>query len=453
MSEAGGVSAGGDASTAADPSVPRRYPLLAVLVVAAAGAPTTWLLPASQGYPIAAGVLVAVAIYGVLFTSVRLTTDPVFLALIGGYWLGILLHYHYSPHDELLLYVLSTPVAVLATVIVLPQFVTARPDAFAMGLTALAVLVALFGFGLVFLEQTTEPALPRWVGEPVMGYGAYRTVSVYQNPNAYGSVMMVGTLTAAYTYLSRRGIVWLLALTVCLVGFVLAEGDHAFAGFVVGLPILLSAVDRRLSIGVVGALVAATYVAIRIGHVQEVMQTTFLGRVYRWVEALEVLSERPLWGIGYGADGMRAHDVHNSFLHVPLGAGVIAGGLYVGSLWYALARGLRARWSLWTGYVVGTGAALLVSMWFETTTLGGVTVTAVLLGLFVGLLLELRRGEVGGTPRSEAGRTAGAEAGGTARTVGDGAGSSEAGGTAESAAGRPPIHERRVARVYRRLRP
>ncbi|WP_254864760.1 O-antigen ligase family protein [Halovivax gelatinilyticus] len=377
------------ATVAGDGPFPRRYPLLAVLVVLVASAPTSWLIPAEQGYLIAAGSLVLVASYAVVFTSVRLTTDGVFLALIGGYWLGLVVQYIHSPHPELLLYVLATPVAVLATVIVLPQFVAARPETFAAGMTVGAVGIAVFGFALVYGYHTTTMDLPQWVGQPVMGYGEYRTVSVYQNPNAYATVMLVGTLSAVYTLLARRRAIWLVALSICLVGFVLAEGDHAFAGFLVGLPILLSAVDRRLALGAVATLVAGTYVAIQIGHVQDVMQTTFLGRVYRWVEALEMLSEAPLWGVGF--DEMRALDVHNSFLHIPLGLGVIVGGLYVGSIWYALAKGIRARWTLWTGYVVGTGGALLVSMWFETSTLGGVSVSAVLLGLFVGLLLGLDR--------------------------------------------------------------
>ncbi len=396
MSEASGPELGEPTASDDRPAIPRRYPLLAVLVIVVASAPTTWLVPAELGYQLAAGLLVLVVGYGVLFTSARLTTDWIFLALIGGYWLGLLVHYYYDPHQTLLLYILSTPIAVLATVIILPQFVAGRPDTFAAGLTVVAVLVALFGLALVELEPTLSMAVPDFVGDPVMGWGEYRTVSIYHNPNTYGSVMMVGTLTAIYTFLSSRNPVWLFAIAICLVGFVLAEGDHAFVGFVVGVPILLSAVDRRLAVGAVAALVAAAYVAIQIGHVQDVMQTTFLGRVYRWVEALEVLSENPLWGIGFGEDGIGVHDVHNSFLHIPLGTGVIAGGLYVGSLWYALARGLRARWTLWTGYVVGTGAALLASMWFETSTLGAVSVTPVLLGLFVGLLLGLER-DVGGS--------------------------------------------------------
>ncbi|WP_290811353.1 O-antigen ligase [Halovivax sp.] len=389
-----------------EPAVPTAYPLIAVLIIVIAGAPTTWLFPAEPGYLLAGGALGLVAVYGVIFTNVRLTTDGIFLALFGGYWVGLLVHYHHAPHQELLFYILSTPVAVVATVIVLPQFVVGRPQTFAMALTTVATLLVLFGVSLVWLEHTTDAELPRWVGMDVMGYGEYRTVSIYNNPNPFGIVMMVGTLTAAYTYLTRRGPLWLGALAICLLGFVLAEGDAGFVGFIVGFPILLSAIDRRLSIGAIGASVLAAYVGIRIGHVGEVMRTTFLGRVYRDVEKLERLSENPMLGIGFGEDGILAYDPHNSFLHVPLAVGVIPGSLYVFSLLYALAKGLRARWTPWTGYVVGTAAAMLISMWFESLTLGGVSVTPVLLGLYVGLLLQLGRNDHGRPPEADSLRSA-----------------------------------------------
>ena len=129
-----------------EPTVPLHYPLLAVLAIAASIAPTTWFLSSDLGYLIAGGTLVFLIVYGVAFTSVSLRTDPAFLILFGGYWLGLVAHYQFhSPHSGLLEYILVTPVAVVATVIVLPRFIEGRRQTFAMGLTLLAVLISLIG--------------------------------------------------------------------------------------------------------------------------------------------------------------------------------------------------------------------------------------------------------------------------------------------------------------------
>ncbi|WP_247730602.1 O-antigen ligase domain-containing protein [Halovivax limisalsi] len=378
-------------STVADDrsSAPRWRALVPIAVILAASAPVTWFVSSETGNLLSAAILSLVAGYGVVAANVRPWTDAAFLVPFGGYWVGLVGYYVLFPSPVLLRYVLATPVVALATVIVLPQLVAADRATYTAAVTAVAVALVAFGLGLLALERWTGVATgaPNWVGQPVMGYGAIRTVSIYHNPNTFGSVMLVGTLTALYTALTRRGLLWALAVLVCVVGLVLSEGDHAIVGVAVGTPLVLSGVDRRLAIGSIGGLVVGAAAWIRSGHVETVMQTTFLGRVYRWVEALELLSTNAAWGIGF--DRIGSYAVHNSYLHVPLATGLILGGLYVASLWYALGRGLRARWTAWTGYVVGTGAGFLVALAFESTTLGGVSVTAVLLGLYVGLLLAL----------------------------------------------------------------
>ncbi|SDJ53562.1 hypothetical protein [Natronorubrum texcoconense] len=66
---------------------------------------------------------------------------------------------------------------------------------------------------------------------------------------------------------------------------------------------------------------------------------------------------------------------------------MIAGSLYLGSLVYALGRGIRGRWTAWKGFVVGTAAGIYVYMAFESHFLGGLGVSSVVFGLFVGLML------------------------------------------------------------------
>ena len=66
---------------------------------------------------------------------------------------------------------------------------------------------------------------------------------------------------------------------------------------------------------------------------------------------------------------------------------MIAGTLYLGALIYAVGCGIRRRWTLWTGFVVGTAASVLIYMFFESLILGGLSTSSVVLGLTVGLML------------------------------------------------------------------
>ena len=64
---------------------------------------------------------------------------------------------------------------------------------------------------------------------------------------------------------------------------------------------------------------------------------------------------------------------------------MIAGLLYHGSLVYALGSGVRRRWITWSGFV-GTAVGIFVYMAFESHFLGGLSVSSVVLELFIGLL-------------------------------------------------------------------
>jgi hypothetical protein len=375
------------------PSVPLHYPLLALLAITASISPTTWFLSSYQGYLIAGATLCFIIAYGILITNVPFTIKPAFLVLFGGYWLGLVVQYlSHSPSSELLAYILVTPIAVIATVIVLPQFVEARPQTFAMGLTALSVVISLIGIMILILWQagTIDAELPEWVGEEVMGLYAIRTTSVFHNPNTYGFFMMIGSLAALYTVLVRGGLIWLSALGICLLGLLMSEGDAALIGFSIGSILVLAGRSQLLSFFGIGAVIAMIYGLIRIGHLPEVMETTLLGRVELWVLALERLTLDPLWGISFGDASEelgRQYGPHNSYIDPLLNAGVIVGSLYLGALAYAFATGIRRRWTAWSAYVVGTASGIFCYMMFESLFLGGLGISSVVLGLFVGLML------------------------------------------------------------------
>ena len=128
-----------------------------------------------------------------------------------------------------------------------------------------------------------------------MGLYAIRSVSVFHHPNTYGLFIMVGSLAALYAVLSRGGVVWIGALGICLLGLFMSEGDAGIIGFVVGSIIVLAGRHRLLAFLGIGVSIVALYAMIRVRHVGEVMQTTLLDRMERWVLSLERLVLDPLW--------------------------------------------------------------------------------------------------------------------------------------------------------------
>ena len=371
-------------------TVPLYDPLLALLPILGSIMVTSWLVSRETGYIVTGVLLVSVAAYGLLMPDIRLQLDAAFLVLLGGYWLGLLVHYHYAPHTELLQYILITPLVVGATVIVLPALIDGRRQTFTMVLTLVAVVIVVIGLGMLWQEaQTSEEVYPR-VGRTVLGFSGLRSMSVFHNPNTYGFFMMVGSLAALYTYLARRGAVWLGALVVCLFGFVLSEGDAAFIGFAAGAVLVLSGFDRRFSFLGIGVAVLGVYVAIRLGHVGTVMETTLMNRVDRWVASIERLAEDPMLGIGF-TDTAEAigedRGPHNSYIYPLLNTGLIAGSLYLGALVYALGQGIRTQWTPWRGFVVGLTVSIFLYMGFESHFLGGLSISSIMLGVALGLLL------------------------------------------------------------------
>ncbi|WP_418280469.1 O-antigen ligase family protein [Halorubrum sp. DTA98] len=381
--------------------------MLAILVSIA---PSTWFIPIDYGYLLSGITLATIIIYGVVFTSVRISTDPTFFVLFGGYYAGVMAHYWFhDTHTVMLSFLLSTPVAVVATVVVLPQFIEGRRRTFTMGLTTVGVVLAVIGVWVLWVATTSDTRVPDHVGEPVMGLYAIRTVSVFINPNPYGFFMMIGCLAALYTVLVRRGFVWIAALGICLLGLVMSEGDAALVGFIAGSLVVLSGRHEFLSLLGIGVGVIALYGMIRIGHVSAVMQTTLMDRVDRWMRSLELIAENPLWGVGFAdvgsaigigdefgfselfpplsSDTGRSSGPHNSYVYPLLSTGLLAGLLYLTSLAYTLGCGIRKRWTPWNAYVVGTASAVYVYMVFESHFLGGLGVSSVVFGLFIGLML------------------------------------------------------------------
>ncbi len=371
-------------------------PMIALLCVLGSICVTVWFLPSQTGYVISGSMLVVALGYGVL-VGVPVRTDRVFLGLFGLYWLLLAGNYLVTRTEPLLLYVLVTPIAVGATVVVLPEFIEDDRMLFTKLIVVLSVVLTIIGVAMLAMETRTEQELFTYVGDSVLGYEGYRIISLFDYWNTYGFMMMVGFLSTLYVYLEERRPVWALCLVVVFVGLVLSDGDASYVGVGAGGLVLVAGYSLYALAGflILGAFGAGAM--LWTGQLQTLLESGLTGRVLLWEASIRRLQDDPYVGIGFKdnaaeiypySDWPNPAGTHNSYIHILLNTGVIAGTVYLLALGYGALRSFWIVSSTWDLYVVGTLTAILVHMCFESVTLGGLSMTSVFLGLYLGLGLR-----------------------------------------------------------------
>lgn len=367
-------------------------PVIALLCVMASICVTIWFLPSRIGYLLSGGMLVVALGYGVL-TRVAVRTDRVFLGLFGLYWVLLAGNYLVTGTEPLLRYVLVTPIAVGATVVVLPVFIADDRLLFAKLIAGLSVVLTLVGLVMLAMETRTDQQLFEYVAGPVLGYEGYRIVSVFSYWNTYGFMMMVGFLSTLYVYLEERGPVWAFCLSIVFIGLVLSDGDASYVGVGVGGLFLVAGYSLYAVFGFLVLGMLGTGAMIWTGQLQTLLESGFTGRIALWEASIRRLQEDPYVGIGFkdNATEIRPYSdwpnlagTHNSYLHILLNTGVIAGSVYLLALGYGALRSVWNAASTWDLYVVGILAAILVHIFFESVTLGGLSMSSVFLGIYLG---------------------------------------------------------------------
>jgi hypothetical protein len=398
-----------------------------LLCIVAALTVNTWFVPTTVSY-LASGVTLTVAgVYVLLVSDVEVRIDVPFAALFGGYWLALAAGWFVDLSPTRLLYVAVTPLSVVVTVFLLTPIVDRHREAFVSRLTGLGVLVAAIGFGMLFVEAVVGISIHRWTGGFVYGVYGFRTNSVFANPNTYGFLMMVCTLSAAYLVLNRRrGVIHLGAFALCGAAVVTSDSTAALLGAGFGFAILSVLIHRLLPVVLFTGAVAAgaSFTLAFLGlmavpysdRVQALTATLLSVRVVLWQASIERLLADPLVGIGFAdtaveiqpyisPGGPAGFGTHNSYVHILLQTGVVAGSFYLFAVFYAAGKAAYAaltrgpisdgdetedaaarRWSI---YVVAVLGAILVALVFESMTIGGLSLNSVLVGLFLGLALSL----------------------------------------------------------------
>ncbi|MFC6905730.1 O-antigen ligase family protein [Halalkalicoccus tibetensis] len=400
---------------------------LPFLCIVAALATNTWLVSPTVGYVVSVSVLAATGAYVVFVSDVEIRIDVLFAVLFGGYWLLLAAGWLVDGSSARLLYVAITPLSVVVAVFLLPAVVDRYRGEFIAGLTALGVAIATIGFGMLLAERILEMSIHWWTGGFVYGVPGYRTNSVFANPNTYGFLMMVCTISAVAHVANRGpGLAGIGAIALCGAAVVTSDSTAALMGTGFGLAVFVAAIRRRLAIAlfVVGALavvglIAGVYTGLLsdlpfLGRIEALVGSLLAVRVVLWQASIERLLVNPLVGIGFADtaaeirpyvpdDGPVGFGTHNSYIHILLQTGLVAGSLYLLAVFYAGAKatysalladyrpapatGGIGRW--WPIYVLATLAAILVALVFESMTIGGLSLDSVLVGLYLGLALSL----------------------------------------------------------------
>ncbi len=406
-------------------AIPRPNEIwLPVLCIVAALSTNTWLVASSVGYVLSVSALSVAGIYLVFLSDTELRVDLVFLALFGGYWLVLTAGWFVDWSTDRLVYVLITPLSVFVAVFLLPSVIDRTTDRrqFVTILTALGALVAVTGFAMLIAETVLEVATFPWTGGFVLGHSGYRTNSVFANPNTYGFLMMVCTLTALIHLADRGpGLLNLSAIVLCSLAVLTSDSTASLLGLGTGVALVLAVSFRKSalvvllgSVATAGVLVATgllgTVLSLLPARAGALIDALFSVRGTLWVASIERLMEDPLTGIGFSntADeiapyvpdgGPVGFGTHNSYINILLQTGFVAGTLYLLALLYAVVKAVtsafttrfspRERTDWWPVYVASVLVAILVAMTFESMTLGGLSMNSVLLALYLGLALSL----------------------------------------------------------------
>ncbi|WP_148857887.1 O-antigen ligase family protein [Natronococcus pandeyae] len=291
-------------------------------------------------------------------------------------------------------YVFLTPLSIVALVLVAPQLIRYDPLRYAISLSTLVVAFAVIGY-LLLLSHHYLGVDASWTGRDSIGGYPVLITSVFENPNHFGIVTTIGTVSVIYAWLETRRTLWAVAIPVLVVAILFSYSRTALAAGAVGTIVLLFKEDRRIGIVVGTAAIVGLLAIVYHPFFEEyyrLADESFAGRMDVWEEAWLAATVDPFVGAAFDS-GIRHH---NSYVSVLLNAGFVAGGFYLLAVGGALALAARKsiRGDRWDAYVFATLLVICIQFLTESTTFGGLTTMSLLFGLYAGLIVQLPTGRL-----------------------------------------------------------
>lgn len=171
--------------------------------------------------------------------------------------------------------------------------------------------------------------------------GIIRVLGYFNNPNVLGAYLILAIpLATCYFHYSRVPI-WVIGSIVALawVALLLTFSRSCLISLLFALSVTLGR-KKPFALVCLAVLTGVTLVnPLSIGRL-----ATGYARVSAWSTTIELISEKPIFGVGLG--NFRAYSggfwhAHNLFLHIAAEAGLIAGILLTGIFMIALVRAFR----------------------------------------------------------------------------------------------------------------
>lgn len=376
--------------------------LLLAMVLLTSILPFTAIVPATVGYVLSLGALVA-------FTwvcTVRrrwVVVRPVALLTLGVIWLVYAIHLLHGAATGTLTVdeAMRTPVFILGSIVfvfVVPS-VLPRIDFTALLSRVVAVVVVIglptavlggYGVGGIAVRPWHEP-----ITLPVLGLQFHTVTSVFANPNPFGILSAMGLFAAVAEFWRTRSPTALALAGVGLLGVGFSASRTAAVATVFGIGVLGAALlvdDRQFDLlvgaGWVGLGVVLAMLLGLLPALGPLAHVDLTGRDVLWTGAAHAVSHQPILGYGPGETGAliapfvdgrySGFSPHNSYVRLFVTTGLVGGVAYLVFVGWAL-------WRTWDDAPwLAMTSALAVSQIFSSYSLFGISVLSVVAAIVFG---------------------------------------------------------------------
>ena len=226
--------------------------------------------------------------------------------------------------------------------------------------------------------------------------GAWK--GLYYEKNQLGGHMARAAFLCGFLFVMDRRwrLVWAFGVFLCALLVLLSTSKTALLGLLLGMAVLgIGAWMKRgvvtgistawLGVAIIGALAGVMVFAPELIFAALGRDASLTGRTDIWVTLVDMISQRPMLGYGYGAfwavDSEPAYWVrevlewdaptaHNGWLEVAIGLGLIGLACLVLDFLITLARAMRSSLDTWTGiFALGFCAQFLLFSLSESISL------------------------------------------------------------------------------------
>jgi O-antigen ligase len=209
-----------------------------------------------------------------------------------------------------------------------------------------------------------------------------RTTSLFLNPNALGSFLVLTAPLSLISFLYKRNSLFLILNIIVLLGIITNYSPGNFFGFIVSILIFSVLYFKRVrySIYVTTIFLVSTVILSYVfypsyfSHVLDYLKEAGSFRLLLWEETLRIFYKNPVWGIGLNnfwwqlSPWWKQHhnylaDPHNFILNLLVETGVVGTFCFFGFLGFTINRALTLRNNLliW-GLLAGIGGCLVTAL-------------------------------------------------------------------------------------------